>query len=211
MTIGIIACVVVTTTTTGSTAEITTTTSPTTSATTAATTSPTSPSTTSGTTVAPTSVQTAPICQRNMALVGGPFVASVDYSVAPVSGTNDTDLTSPNGTGITFPSVSGITGLFDNNNRPLYNITLTFNPAGVDSLATLIVNTGTNVDKFAIRFFVPSYPNQPFTFGPEFADIPLYYNSTIVNSRPSIMYFPPQVPSPMSGIRISILSTTDNQ
>ena len=151
------------------------------------------------------------MCQRDMALVGGPFVSSVTYSVQPVSGTNNVDLTSPTGNGVTFPLVPSTTGLFDDNNRPLYNITLTFSPAGAQSLARLVVSEGTNVDKFAIRFFVPSYPNQPFTFGPEFADIPLYYNSTLINSVPSIIYFPPQVPSPMSGIRISVLSTKDNQ
>ena len=146
-----------------------------------------------------------------MALVGGVYVSSLVYSVQPVLGTNNVDLTSTNGNGVTFPSVSGTTGLFDQNNRPLYNVTLTFNPAGVDSLGSIIVSPGTNVDKFAVRFYVPSYPDQPFTFAPEFFDIPLYYNSTIQNSRPSITRFPVQVPSPLSGIRISVLSTTDNQ
>jgi hypothetical protein len=174
---------------------------------------PTQPPTqpTSGTTVLPTTVVTTPICTQDMATVGGVYVSSVVYSVQPVAGTNNVDLTSTNGGGVTFPSVPGTTGLFDQNNRPLYNVTLTFNPAGVDSLASIIVSPGTNVNKFAVRFFVPSYPDQPFTFAPEFADIPLYYNSTIQNSQASITRFPQQVPSPISGILISVLSTTDNQ
>jgi hypothetical protein len=166
---------------------------------------------TSGTTVLPTTVVTTPVCTQDMALVGGVYVSSLVYSVQPVAGTNDVDLTSTNGGGVTFPSVPGTTGLFDQNNRPLYNVTLTFNPAGVDSLASIIVSPGTNVNKFAVRFFVPSYPDEPFTFAPEFADIPLYYNSTIQNSQASITRFPQQVPSPISGILISVLSTTDNQ
>ena len=146
-----------------------------------------------------------------MAAVGGVYVSSLVYSVQPVPGTNDVDLTSTTGSGVTFPSVPGTTGVFDQSNRPLYNVTLTFNPAGVDSLAIITLSLGTNVDKFAVRFYVPSYPDQPFTFAPEFADIPLYYNSTIQNSQASITRFPQQVPSPISGIRISVLSTTDNQ
>jgi hypothetical protein len=204
--VGIIACVEVTTTTVGTTPVSTgvplATTLPPTQA-------PTQP--TSGTTVLPTTVVTTPICTQNMATVGGVYVSSVVYSVQPVAGTNNVDLTSTNGSGVTFPSVPGTTGLFDQNNRPLYNVTITFNPAGVDSLASIIVGLGTNVNKFAVRFFVPSYPDQPFTFAPEFADIPLYYNSTIKNSQASITRFPQQVPSPISGILISVLSTTDNQ
>jgi hypothetical protein len=204
--VGIIACVEVTTTTVGTTpvstgGPLATTLSPTQA--------PTQP--TSGTTVLPTTVVTTPICTQDMATVGGVYVSSVVYSVQPVAGTNNVDLTSTNGSGVTFPSVPGTTGLFDQNNRPLYNVTLTFNPAGVDSLASIIVSPGTNVNKFAVRFFVPSYPDQPFTFAPEFADIPLYYNSTIQNSQASITRFPQQVPSPISGILISVLSTTDNQ
>ena len=145
-----------------------------------------------------------------MAVVGGPYVSSVAYTVSPSSG-NNVDLTSTTGNGITFPSVPNTTGLFDQNNQPVYNVTITFNPAGADSLGSVIVNPGTNVNKFSIRFFVPSYPNQPFTFAPDFASNPLYYNSTIINSQPSIVSFPPQVPSPLSGILISVLSTTDNQ
>jgi len=213
VTVGIIACVEVTTTTVVTTPQTTSTSAPTTETSSIAPiTSATSlPATTSGTTVLPTSVETTTICQKDMARVGGVYVSSVVYSVEPLPETNNADLTSTTGGGVSFPSVPDTTGLFDANNRPLYNIIITFNPAGVDSFSTLIVNPGTNVDKFAIQFYVPSYPNQPFTFAPEFADIPLSYNSTIVNSRPSIMYFPPQVPSPISGIRISILSTTDNK
>lgn len=175
------------------------------------TTSSTAPPTTSGTTVLPTTVQTTSICQKDMAIVGGPYVSSVDYSVTPVSGTT-VDLTSTTGNGISFPTVPNTTGLFDTNNSPVYNITITFNPAGADSLGSIIVNNETNVNKFSVRFFVPSYPNQPFTFSPSYANNPLYYNSTISNSQPaSIVYFPPQVPSPISGILISVLSTTDNK
>ena len=148
-----------------------------------------------------------------MAIVGGPFVSSVAFSVTPVSGT-PVDLTSTTGNGISFPTAPNsapTTPLFDTKNSPVYNITITFNPAGADSLGSIIIiNPGTNVKKFSVRFFVPSYPNQPFTFSPSFSNNPLYYNSTIINSQPSIVTFPPQVPSPLSGILISVLSTTDN-
>jgi hypothetical protein len=216
--VGIIACVV-TTTTTGSTAESTSTSSATTIPTTSGISSSPAPPTTSttvlptsGTTIIPTSVETTPVCQRDMALVGGVYVSAVTYSVQPINGTNNNDLTSNTTTnGISFPTIPGSTGLFDQNNRPIYNVTITFSPLGADSLSILRINSNSNVNKFAIRFFVPSYPNQPFTFAPQFADIPLYYNSTILNSQTSINYFPPQVPTPISAIRISILSTIDNQ
>jgi len=209
--VGLIACVVVTTTTTGTTPGSTSTPLSTTVPTTPSTTSSTAPPTTSGTTVLPTTVQTTTICKKDMAVVGGPYVSSVVYTVSPVSGTS-VDLTSNTGNGITFPSVPNTTGLFDQNNRPVYNITITFNPAGADSLGSVMVNPGSNVNKFSIQFFVPSYPNQPFTFAPEFPSNPLYYNSTISNnSLPSISSFPPQVPSPLSGILISVLSTTNTK
>ena len=148
-----------------------------------------------------------------MAIVGGPYVSSVAFSVTPVSGLNsNSDLTSNiPGTGISFPTVPNTTGLFNTKKSPLYNITITFNPAGADSLGSIIINPGSNVNKFSVRFFVPSYPTQPFTFSPSFTNNPLYYNSTIINSQPSIVVFPPQVPSPISGILISILSTNDAQ
>ena len=210
---GIIACVEATTTTTGTTPQSTSTplikaqllTSP-------STTPSTAPPTTSGTTVTPTTVQTTPICQKDMAVVGGPFVSSVSYSVQPVPETNNVDLTSTTGNGVTFPSVPNTSGLVDKNNIPLYNVTMNFYPPGADSLASVgIINTQTNVKKFSIRFFVPSYPNQPFTSSPEDANNPLYYESTIIQSTPTINNFPPQVPSPLSGILITILSTNDNK
>jgi hypothetical protein len=211
VTIGIIACVESTTTTIATTSESTSISSATTVSITSGTSSSPAPPT-SGTTIIPTSVETTPVCQRDMALVGGVYVSAVTYSVQPINGTNNTDLTSNTTTnGISFPTIPGSTGLFDQNNRPIYNVTITFSPLGADSLSILRINSNSNVNKFAIRFFVPSYPNQPFTFAPQFADIPLYYNSTIVNSQPSINYFPPQVPTPISAIRISILSTIDNQ
>ena len=198
---GIIACVEVTTTTTGTTPGSTSTPLSTTVPTTLSTTSSTAPPTTSGTTVLPTTVQTTPICQKNMAVVGGPYVSSVAYTVSPSSG-NNVDLTSTTGNGITFPSVPKTTGLLDQNNQPVYKVTIIFNPAGADSLGSVIVNPGTNVNKFSIQFVVPNQP--PDTN-------PLYLNSTIINSQPSIVSFPSQVPSPLSAIRIGVLSTTDNQ
>ena len=88
VTVGIIACVEVTTTTTGTTPAISTT-------------------PTSGTTTGPTSVETTTICQKDMAQVGGVFVSSVTYSVQPVVGTTDADLTKLSGNGINFPLVPG--------------------------------------------------------------------------------------------------------
>jgi len=41
--------------------------------------------------------------------------------------------------------------------------------------------------------------------------IPVSYNSTIINSQPSIVSFPEDAPSDLSGIQITILSTTDNE
>lgn len=166
---------------------------------------------TSGTTIVPTSVSTTTVCQKDMAVVGGQYVSSVTYSVSPVDGTNNDDLTSTTGNGITFTPVSGVTGLFDENNQPLYQITITFNPAGVDSLGSITVNPTSNVDKFAVQFFTPSNPDRPVPIAPELADKPLEVISTIINSRPSIVDLPSQLPSPISGIRILILSTINNE
>jgi hypothetical protein len=146
-----------------------------------------------------------------MAVVGGQYVSSVTYSVPPVDGTNKDDLTSTTGNGITFTPVSGVTGLFDQNNQPLYQITITFNRAGVDSLGSITVNPMSNVQQFAVQFFTQSNPDQPVTLAPEFANKPVEVISTIINSRPSIVDFPSQLPSPISAIRILILSTTNNE
>jgi hypothetical protein len=108
VTIGIIACVVISTTTT-TPVTITTTASPT--------------PTTSGTTILPTSVQTTTGCQKQMAQVGGVYVSSVTYSVPLLPGINEADLTSNSANGVTFQSPPDTTGLFDDNNQPIYNIT----------------------------------------------------------------------------------------
>lgn len=167
---------------------------------------------TSGTTVVPTSVATTTVCQKDMATVGGQYVSAVTYSVQPVTGTNNDDLTSTTGNGIAFPTVPGATdGVLDNTNKPLYEITITFNPSGVDSLGSITSNPRSNVDKFAVQFFVPSNPNQPVPVTPELADQPLSVVSTTSASGPTIADLPSQLPSPISGIRIVILSTNDKQ
>jgi hypothetical protein len=195
--LGIIACVQVTTTTAGTTPISTPT--------------PFAPTpTTSGTTVLPTSVQTTPICQKNMAQVGGVYVSSVDYSAPLLPGTNPTDLTSTTGNGVSFQSVPNTTGLFDQSNNPLYSIMLTFNPAGVNSLSSIIVNSGSNVNQFSVEFFDLSNPTVPIASSTPPGDIPLSSNSILSNSLPSLLNFPADLPS-LSGIQISILSTTDNQ
>jgi hypothetical protein len=146
-----------------------------------------------------------------MAVIGGQYVSAVTYSVEPVSGTNNNDLTSTTGSGVTFPSVPGTTGLFGDDKKPLFSITVTFNPAGVDSLGSIAINPASNVDKFSVEFFVASNPSKPVPVAPELADTPLSVTSTIKDSRPSIAELPSQVPSPLSGIRITVLSTTDNK
>ena len=200
MTLGVVACVKVTTTSPATTVQTTGTLHSTTPA------IPTTPA--SSTTVLLTSVQTTTICQKHMARVGHVYVSFVKYSVQPFPQTNDVDLTSDTGNGISFPSVPNKTGVLDENKKPLYQITFTFNPAGVHSLSSIIVNQQSNVNKFVVEFFVPSKPKQPFTSA---SNIPLSYNSTIINSQACIAHFPAQVPSPLSGIRISVLSTRDNQ
>lgn len=214
VTVGIIACVEVSTTTVGTTPERTM--APPTEPTPGTTASQGTPSATpapptSGTTTVPTSVTTTTVCQKDMAVVGGQYVSSVTYSVPPVDGTNNDDLTSTTSNGITFTPVSGITGLFDDNNQPLYQITITFNQAGVDSLGSITVNPTSNVNRFAVQFFTQSNPNQPVTLAPELADKPVELTSTIINSRPAIVDFPSQLPSPIGAIRILILSTSDNE
>jgi len=203
VTVGIIACVEVTTTTISTTPQTTgqplSTTTPS---------IPTTPS--SGTTIVPTSVQTTTRCKYDMAQVDSVYVSSVIYSIEPLGGsTNNVNLTSlDKGDGVTFPSVPGTSGIFDNDNKPLYQITINFNPAGVDSLSSIIVNKESNVNGFSVEYFIPSNPNQLFTISP---NNPLSSTSLMINSQPSIVDFPSSVPSPLSGILISITSTTDNQ
>ncbi len=193
---GIIACVEVSTTTT---TPVTTTT-------------PASPTPTpSGTTTLPTSVQTTTGCQKQMAEVGGVYVSSVTYSLPLLPGVNEADLTSNTGHGVTFQSPPDTTGLFDDNNQPIYNIILTFNPSGVNSLSSIIVNGNSNVDKFSVEFFNLSNPNQLITYSSDLGSLPVSYNSTFINSQALLVNFPQNVPSELSGILINILSTTDNQ
>jgi hypothetical protein len=167
----------------------------------------------SGTTVVPTSSQTTTACQKDMAVVGGIYVASVDYSVAPVRGTNSNDLTSTTGNGITFPKVNGFTGVVDSNGNAMYVITITFVEPGVDSLGSIIVNKNinSNVDQIAVQFFVSSNPNQPISVDPEAPYKPLTIYSTIGDQGASITNLPAQLPSPISGVRVLVISTSDKQ
>lgn len=155
-----------------------------------------------------TSVLTSSVCTKDMAQVGGVYVSSVVYSVMPLPETSNMDLTRPTGNGVTFTAIPNTIGILDEKHQPIYNIKFTFNPAGVDSLSSIIVNAESNVNKFFVEFFTPSNPNEVFTSLP---DTPLVLTSTMDHGQASIIDFPSQVPSPLSGIRISILSTTDNQ
>ncbi len=166
---------------------------------------------TSGTTTLPTSVQTTTSCQREMAQVGTIYVSSVAYSVQPVKGTNNADLTSATSNGITFQSVPSTNGLLDTNDQPLYTIDLTFNPAGVNSLSSVVANAGSNVDQFSVEFFGLTNRNQLITYPSGFGVVPVLYTSTYTNSQASLATFPNNAPSDLSGIRISILSTTNNE
>jgi len=214
VTVGIIACVEVTTTSTTGTVPQTTGTSVSTSSIPSVVgiqtvSTPSSPI--SGTTVSPTSVQTTTVFDKQMAQVGSVYVSSVSYSIQPLPNTNNVDLTNPTSNGVSFPSVPDRTGVLDQNNQPLYTITMTFNPAGVNSLSSIIVNPQSNVKEFSVEFFIPSNPNQPYTYSTATGDIPLSLNADIINGQPSIVYFPKQVPSPLSGIQINILKTEDNE
>jgi hypothetical protein len=192
VTIGVVACVEATTTTIV----------PTTTAT-----PPSTTPTTSGTTTLPTTAQTTTVCQKDMANVGGVYVSSVKFSPPLVPGSNDADLTSPTSNGVTFQSSS--TGLFDQNNQPVYTIILTFNPSGVNSLSSVIANNESNVEKFSVEFFGLSNSNQLVTIPS--GTIPVSYNSTVTNDQSSIVSFTEDAPSELSGIRISILSTVNDQ
>ena len=214
MKVAIIACVEITTTTIGGTTSQTTSTSSsavtsTSSSTVTSTSSPQTTSPSSGTTTFPTSVQTTTLCHKQMADVNSAFISSVTYLTSPVSQTNNSDLTNPNTNGISFPSTSTTTGLFDNNNQPLYQININFHPEGVNSISNMILgNPESNVNQYNVQFFAASNPNQLVLIAP---NTPLSYNSTLDNNQPSISEFPPNVPSPLSGIRINILSTDNNQ
>ena len=143
-----------------------------------------------------------------MAEVGRVYVSSVSYSLPHVNETSDLDLTRTTGVGVTFPLLENTTGLYDRNNKPLYQITINFNSAGVDSLSSIIVNSDSNVNQFSVEFFVPTNPNEPVKNS---SDLPLTYTSSIINSQVSIVNFGEDVPSPLIGVRISVLSTTNNQ
>lgn len=146
-----------------------------------------------------------------MAVVGGQYVSSVNYpSAQPVDGTKSDDLTSTTGNGITFAPVPGTTGLVDDKNEPLYQVTIKFNEPGVDSLGSITLNPASNVDQFAVQVFVASNPDQPVTAAPELGGKPLSFSSTVIGSRASIVDLPSQVPSPLSAIRIVVLSTEGN-
>lgn len=163
---------------------------------------------TSGTTVAPTSVQTIGICRKDMAHVGGVYVSSVTYSGTLRRSTNIADLTRTNSDGISFDKIPGSDGVLDTENNPLYTITIKFNSAGVHSLSNIMVNRDSNVDKFLVEFYVPSNPDDIYTSE---SNIPLSYSSTLTDTQEPIVKFTTNVPSPLSGIHISILSTNDNQ
>jgi hypothetical protein len=146
-----------------------------------------------------------------MAQVGGVYVSSVTYSVQPVQGTNNVDLTNTTGNGVNFPQPVGSTGLFDDQtNQPIYTIVFTFNPSGVNSLSSIIANANSNVQKFSVEFFSLSNPNALITYPTDAGDIPVSYNSTFTNAQASLTNFPEDTPSNLSGILITILSTTGN-
>lgn len=206
MTVGIIACVEVTTTTT------TPLTTPTpTTASTGTTTPLTTPTPTSGTTTLPTSAQTTTTCQVQMAQVGTVYVSSVTYSVKPLQGTNDNDLTNPNGNGVDFPQPQGTTGLFTQSNQPIYTIDITFNPAGVNALSSIILSKDTNVNEFSVEFYGLSNPTTLIPDQNSPNNAPLSYTSTLVNNQASIVEFPKDAPTDLSGIRIILISTLNNE
>jgi hypothetical protein len=163
--------------------------------------------TTSGTTTAPTSVTTTTVCQKSMAEVGGAYVQSVTYSVSPVAGTKDSDLTDKNSNGVTLEQAPNADGVLNEGKEPIYTITLRFNEPGVDSVGSIALGEKTNVDKFAVQF-IEAGSNQPVTVAP---NQPLYINSNIQNSVATISDFPSQVPTPLSAVRIVVLSTKDNK
>lgn len=143
-----------------------------------------------------------------MARVGGVLVSSVTFNGELLAGTDVADLTNPNSNGVSFEQTPDTTGVLDTNDKPIYSITIKFNPAGVDSLSNIMVNPKSNVDKFLVEFYVPSKPNDLYTSE---SNIPLSYQSTLTDAQEPIVKFSADVPSPLSGVHISILSTNNNQ
>ncbi|CAM4880153.1 unnamed protein product [Rotaria socialis] len=163
--------------------------------------------TTSGTTIIPTSVHTSTMCRMSMAQPEGVYVSYVNHSGTLLPESGSLDYTT-SGTGFSFQNQPNTIGLFDNDHRPLYYIDIVFNPAGADSLSSIMVNNESNVNGFRVEFFVQPGKNQLFTIAPY---VSLSYNSTMSNAGPSISNFLDDVPSPLTGVRISILSTRDDQ
>lgn len=207
---GIVACVEPTTTTVGTTTfEETTATSTTPETTTEIETTSVSP--TSGTTTIPTSVTATTACQKDMAFVGGQYVSSVDFSVEPEQETDTSLLTSVSGDGIDFPTSPEFDGVLDENHEPQYQVTLRFNQPGVDSLGSITVNALSNVDQIAVRFYAASQPNMLVRTGNDEANEVLTVVSNIEQQPPSVNNLPSNLPSPIIGIRVLVLSTKDNQ
>jgi hypothetical protein len=146
-----------------------------------------------------------------MADVGGVYVSSVKFSPPLVPGSSNADLTSPTSNGVTFQSSSAATGLFDQNNQPAYTIILTFNPAGVNSISSVAANQDSNVKQFSVEFFGLSNQSQLLTVPSGSGVIPVSYNSTVTNLPAPLVALPEDAPSELSGLRISILSTVNNQ
>jgi hypothetical protein len=60
-----------------------------------------------------------------------------------------------------------------------------------------------------VEFFGLSNPSQLLTV--PFGTIPIAYNSTVTNAQVPLVDLPEDTPSELSGIRISILSTVNDQ
>lgn len=213
MTVGIVACVEVTTST--STASPTTTPS---SSVTSAGAVPVSGETivssatstpTSGTTTVPTSAQTPTVCQKVMARVGSVFVSSVTYSVEPLQPNDDTELTSnsPTAKGVSFPrSPLATDGLLNDKHEPVYTVKITFPPQTVISLASIVFGLQCNVKNFSVYYFAPSNPSQPIE---DVNGTPIVSTSTLVNSQASVVNIPSGLSTvTISGLEIKILYTT---
>jgi hypothetical protein len=198
VTVSIVACVERTTTTTtittaGTTPEPTTAAKTTASAetaapTTAAETTASPEVTTSGTTVAPTSVATTSGCKKDMTVVDSGYVSDVSYSTPPVNGSNRADLTSTNGSGISFES-TGVT------------IIMKLKSGGVDSIGSITVNGKSNVNEIRVEIVIASGDSGTSTIS---------VVSTIVNGTVTISQLP-ATSSPILEIRITIVSTNDGQ
>lgn len=207
MTVGIVACVEVTTTTSSTSPTTTTSSSATSTALTTSASSPTTSSPTSGTTTLPTSVQTTTVCQKVMAQVGGVYVSYVTYSVQPLQPTDSTQLTSNSSTtkGVSFPSVPNTTGVLDQDGQPIYSINIEFSPQGADYLASVSLAPTSNVNGFSVKYFTSNNPKQPIESSPGVA---IVSTSTLINSQASVVDIPNGLPSPLSAIQIDILSTS---